>query len=217
MPPEPLFVRLAPLSSALPQPHPLLVLLHGRGSDEQDLLGLVPALDPRFLIAGVRAPLPFAFGGYTWCDLDERMMLNDEQFALAAARLTGTLDDLCARHPADAGRIYLLGFSMGAMLALATALASPGRVRGGVAHSGFLPDSTTLHYDWSAAAATTAFFLAHGSLDPIVPVERARQSRQRLEAAGARVQYREYPIPHTISDESLRDLSAWLTASLEHS
>ncbi len=216
MPSEPLFVRVAPLSSALPAPHPLLVLLHGRGSDEQDLLGLAPALDPRFLIVSVRAPRPFAFGGYTWCDLDERMRLNGDQFAESVDRLTETLTDRCTHHDADPTRIVLLGFSMGAMLALATALSRPGQIRGVVAHSGFLPDAATLHYDWTAAAATD-FFMAHGTLDPIVPLDLARNSRQRLEEAGAHVDYREYPIPHTISDESLRDLSAWLTALLDRS
>ncbi len=214
--PELLFTRIAPISSALPAPHPLLVLLHGRGSDENDLLGLLPALDPRFLVASARAPRSFEYGGYTWCDLHEPGRLQEEQFAESQGQLAETIGSLCGTQPVDPERVFLLGFSMGAMMALAFALSRPERARGVVAHSGYLPEGERLTYRWNELAPT-GIFMAHGTVDPVVPVQLARQSRQRLEAAGAHLTYREYPIPHTISDESLRDLSAWLSDSLGRS
>ena len=188
----------------------MLVLLHGRGSDENDLLGLVPYLDPHFLVASVRAPRPFNSGGFTWCDLEHVGLPNNAQIVESHARLIATLDELQEHHPVDPGRVFVLGFSMGAMMAFTLALTHPQRVRGIVAHSGYLPDVPLLAYQWHSLAAT-AFFVAHGRFDPVVPVDFARRSWRRLTDVHADLTYHEYPVTHTICDESLHDLTAWLS------
>jgi len=204
-----LFHRIAPRDASAPSPAPLLVLLHGRGSDENDLLGLTPYLDPRFQVVSIRAPRKFSYGGYTWYDLFEIGKPNVDHLVESHQLLLETIDSIQRELPVDPDRTFLLGFSMGAMMSFAVALTHPERIRGVVAHSGYVPEGTPLPYRWKDLGQTE-FFVAHGTEDPIVPVEMGRRSEELLRSAGASFTYQEYPIPHTISDESLSDLAEWL-------
>jgi len=100
------------------------------------------------------------------------------------------------------------------MMSLVLALSNPERFKGIVAHSGFLPQHGRLSYRWNDARACS-FFIAHGKQDPIVPIELGRQAQQLLVQAHANVLYREYPIQHTISDESMSDIASWLLQQIE--
>jgi phospholipase/carboxylesterase len=209
-----LFYRTAPLSSHESGPHPTLVLLHGRGTDENDLLGLTSAFDPRLLIVSIRAPYRFPYGGYTWFDLDEQGGVNTDQLLEGCDALPRCLDDIQQKHPVDRSRIFLFGFSMGAMMSLSLALSHPHRFRGVVAHSGgLLPQEGNLQYQWNDLK-NISFFIAHGTQDPIVPFAWGRAAHQRLTEAKADVVYHEYPIQHTISEESLNDAAVWLQQKL---
>jgi phospholipase/carboxylesterase len=209
----PLFYRVAPFDTSTSQLRPLLVLLHGRGSDENDLLGLASVLDPRFVIVSVRAPRQFSYGGYTWYDLFE-IGQPDMNHLVESHRLLGeTITQIKEQLPVRKDRIHLLGFSMGAMMSLAYALTHPEEVQAVVAHSGYIPEQTPLEYRWNALGSTS-FFIAHGTADPVVPVSLGRRSHELLAAAHAPVTYREYPIPHTISDESLQDADNWLQKTI---
>jgi len=209
MEPISLSSKIAPLSTNESGPHPALVFLHGRGTDENDLLGLTPHFDPHFLIASVRAPNKFPYGGYTWFDLDENGIVNIDQLLNSRDSFLRWLDDFQQKYPVDSSRLFLFGFSMGAMMSLAISLSNPNRFKGIVAHSGLLPQHDQLSYRWDELG-TLSFFIAHGEQDPIVPIELGRQAHRLLMKANANVVYREYPIQHTISDESLSDISTWL-------
>jgi len=204
-----LFSKIAPMSSNESGPHPALIFLHGRGTDENDLLELTPYLDPHFLIASVRAPYRFSYGGYTWFDLDEKGAVNIDQLINSRDSFFQWLDDFLEKNPIDSSRLFLFGFSMGAIMSLAISLSNPKRFKGIVAHSGMLPQDEQLSYQWNDLG-NLSFFFAHGSQDPIVPVELGRQAHRRLAQTNAKIIYHEYPIQHTISDESLSDVSIWL-------
>jgi phospholipase/carboxylesterase len=103
---------------------------------------------------------------------------------------------------------------MGAMMALTVSLAYPQRFKGVIAHSGMLPKEDTAQYRWDDLNGIS-FFIAHGTNDPIVPVELGRQAHRRLLDAGAHVEYHEYPIQHTISEDSLSDAAMWLQRNIE--
>jgi phospholipase/carboxylesterase len=209
MEPSSLISQVAPINTTGTGPHPALVLLHGRGTDENDLLGLTSFLDPRFIIASVRAPYPFLYGGYTWFNLDEDGTVNIDQLLRSRDLFFQWLDDFQKTYPIDTNRLFLFGFSMGAMMSLVVSLSSPKRFKGVIAHSGLLPNHHLLSYRWDDLGALS-FYIAHGEQDPVVPVAMGRQAHQRLVQAHANVQYHEYPIQHTMSDESLSDISAWL-------
>ena len=206
---SPLFYKVAPLSSNETGPYPTLILLHGRGTDENDLLGLASAFDPRLFVVSVRAPYRFPYGGYTWFDLDEQNSVNTDQLMEGSGALIQCLDDVQQKYSVDSKRVFLFGFSMGAMMSLAVSLSNPHRFKGVVAHSGLLPKMDKLKYRWNDLDKIS-FFIAHGTHDPIVPVEFGREAYQRFMDAKADVFYREYPIQHTISEESLSDAADWL-------
>ena len=206
---SPLFYKVAPLRGNEAAPRPTLILLHGRGTDENDLLGLASSFDPRLLIVSVRAPYRFPYGGYTWFDLDEQNRMDADQLIEGCSALIGCLEDIQLKYPVDLKHLFLFGFSMGAMMSLTVSLSNPNRFNGVIAHSGLLPQDNKLKYQWNDLNGTS-FFIAHGTLDPIVPVELSRQAHKRLMEAKADVTYREYPIPHTISEESLSDTADWL-------
>jgi len=209
-----LFYKTTPLSSHESGPHPTLVLLHGRGTDENDLLGLTSAFDPRLLIVSIRAPFRFPYGGYTWFDLDEQGVVNNHQLLEGCDAVIRCVDDIQQHHPVDPQRTFLFGFSMGAMMSLSLALSHPHCFKGVVAHSGgLLPQEGILQYQWNDLKSIS-FFIAHGIQDLIVPVERGRTAHQMLMDAKADVVYHEYPIQHTISEESLNDAAVWLQQKL---
>jgi phospholipase/carboxylesterase len=208
-----LFYKVAPLNFNEVCPHPTLILLHGRGTDENDLLDLASSFDSRLLVVSIRAPFKFPYGGYTWFDLDEQSGVNADQLIEGCDALIKCLDDIQQKYLVDLSRIFLFGFSMGAMISLTVSLCNPKRFKGIVAHSGLLPQIDKLKYRWNDLNEIS-FFIAHGTYDPIVPVEMSRQTHQRLVDAKADVLYREYPIQHMICEESLIDAATWLQTKI---
>lgn len=205
-----LFHRVVPPLEEAPGPHPALILLHGRGADEQDLLGLAPALDPQLFLLSVRAPFPFLIsGGYTWYDVQQIGTPHPRMFAESYDRLSRFLDDALGAYPIDRSRVLLMGFSMGAVMSLAIGLTRPEVIRGVVAHSGYIPEETNLQFRWSSLAGTD-FLIAHGTEDPVISVDYARRARELFSASTARAIVHEYPIGHTISDQSLADCVSWM-------
>lgn len=194
---------------------PALILLHGRGTNEDDLLGLADYLDPRFFIISVRAPYKFdqTFGGYTWYEMREIGSPHPQQFEQSHNLLLQFVTDAKRLYPIDSARVFLLGFSMGSLMSLALSLTQPEMVRGVVAHSGYIPENTPLKFAWDQLQHCS-FFVAHGVDDPIIPIHLARRAHELLSKSNADVEYTEYPIPHTISEQSLSDLSVWLQKKL---
>jgi phospholipase/carboxylesterase len=127
------------------------------------------------------------------------------------------LEALIAREKSrgvDAGRLVLAGFSQGGAMALHTGLRHAERVAGIMALSCFLPLADTLAAEASPGNRATPIFMAHGTDDPLIPLARARQSREALTALGYRVEWHEYPMPHSVCDREVLDIAAWLGAVL---
>ena len=116
--------KIRPPSTTGSEKPPVLVLLHGRGTNEDDLLGLVEYLDPRFFVISARAPFRFQdeSGGYTWYDLREAGSPVLQQFDASYLKLIQFLADMKAGYPVDGERMFLLGFSMGSVMSFAAAL-----------------------------------------------------------------------------------------------
>jgi phospholipase/carboxylesterase len=207
--------KLRPPVKTGPEKPPVLVLLHGRGTNEDDLLGLVDYLDPRFFIISARAPYRFqdGYGGYTWYDVQDIGSPVLQQFDESYRKLLQFLTDIKTGYPVDAESVFLLGFSMGSVMSFAAALTVPGLVRGIVAHSGYVPENTNLSFACNRLQGLSAF-VAHGIHDPVIPIEYGRRAHELLKQTSADVTYKEYPIPHTISEQSLSDLSDWLQKKL---
>ena len=194
------------------QDAPLLVLLHGYGSDEEDLMGLAPVLDPRFHVVSVRAPIRLAEGGFAWFPLEVTgggFAVSFEEAEAARDRVCELLVALQKRYDAS-GRTLLLGFSQGAGMALYSGLRIPGTIGGIAFLSGlFLPEMVP---DGGAGDSLNDIpvFMSHGQFDPLIPVARGRESRDMLTCLRMRIVYNEYSMGHEINAECLGDLQEWL-------
>jgi phospholipase/carboxylesterase len=200
-------------------PAPLLLLLHGRGDNEAGLLGLAGELDGRFLCVSARAPHEIARGAFVWYHLqfDPRDPLAPNEEAMASLALLATfIDELVEAYGVDARRVFVMGFSQGAIMGLGLALAHPEKLSGLVAMSGrILPEAPAR----AEAERLRGFpiFIAHGIYDEVLPIELGRSARETLSAFPVSLDYREYPMGHEIGEESLGDISAWLSARLRAS
>jgi phospholipase/carboxylesterase len=193
-------------------PEGALVLLHGRGADERDLFPLLDMLDPerRLLGATARGPLSLPPGGAHWYVVRRVGYPDPETFNSTYPELSSWLFELLAEHGIPPERTVLGGFSQGSVMAYALGL-GPERPRpaGILALSGFLPRVEGFELDLAKAAGLPVA-IGHGTHDPVISVEFGRDARDRLQEAGARVTYRESPMPHTIDPAFLGELPAWL-------
>ena len=182
---------------------PALVMLHGRGADEHDLFGLKQFLDPRLDIYSLRAPYEYEWGGYSWFDLYEDGTVDEEGFLRSQTEILSFISTLKTK------KLFLLGFSMGAIMSYAVALTRPGICTGIAALSGFAPVQLENEYRLSELQ-DLHIFISHGINDPVIPVASARRTKELLSSSNAHVSYREYPMAHQIDDTCLADLGAWI-------
>jgi phospholipase/carboxylesterase len=190
--------------------HPTVIMVHGRGADEEDLIGLAEYYDRRLLVLSVRAPFPFPYGGgFTWYDVGSVGTPDPAMFRESYEKLSQFVDEALAAYPVDRSRVYLLGFSIGTVMSYALSLTRPGLFRGVIANSGYVPEGTHLLLRWKDLG-NLPYFIGHGTEDPVIPVDFARRARQLFGESNAHITYREYPMGHQISEESIRDSSAFL-------
>jgi phospholipase/carboxylesterase len=197
---------------------PLLLLLHGVGSNEHDLYGLAPFLDKRFLIISVRAPNTLGPGSYAWFEVDftpQGPVINPEQAEASRKTLITFLKEAITAYGADPRQVYLMGFSQGAIMSASVALTQPELVAGAVLMSGrILPEIRPLIAS-DEELSGFPFLVVHGTADMVLPITHGRASREFLSALPVDLTYYEYPMGHEVSQESPRDVTAWLTKQLD--
>jgi phospholipase/carboxylesterase len=188
--------------------HPAIVCLHGRGSNEEDLLGLAPYLDDRLLWISPRAPLDL-MGGYEWYRLEGIGQPIQSTFDAAVATLDRFIAEVMQTYPVDPDKFFLLGFSQGSMMSYSFALTWPNRVTGVIVQSGYIPLSSGLKVD-KAELKGKPFLITHGIQDPLIPVQWGREAHTYLQSVEADSVYHEFPMGHTVSEESLSVIDEWL-------
>jgi phospholipase/carboxylesterase len=204
-----------------PAPRAAVIWMHGLGADGHEFEPVVPELGlPRaFAVRFVfpHAPMrPVTINAgmvmRAWYDVaDERgTRREDEQGVRASQHAIEALVEREKQRGIQAGHIVLAGFSQGGAMALHTGLRHPERPAGLLALSSFLPLPERLPAEANAANRDVPIFMAHGTQDPMIPLARARESRDRLLALGYQVEWHEYPMPHSVSAAEIRDMSAWL-------
>jgi phospholipase/carboxylesterase len=185
-----------------------LVLVHGRGATEHDLLWLLDELDPERRLHGYcpRGPLSLLPGGAHWYSVPRVGYPDPATFAEGYAALGGFLDSL----PYEA--IALGGFSQGAVMSFATGLGE-GRPRPAalIAFSGFIP--VVDGWELGTKRPFPPIAIGHGTYDQVIPIEFGHRSLARLREAGAEVLYRESPIDHAIDSAFVAELRPWLAAA----
>jgi phospholipase/carboxylesterase len=195
----------------------MAVLLHGLGADELDLFGLAPYLDPRLVVVSARAPHEAQPMGHSWFDIDWSEVpprVDFQQVVESRDSILRFVGEAAATYGADPSRVWLVGFSQGGSMATACALSRPEVLRGIVAHSGRIPARAVPALPPPGLAGFPVLW-QHGRADPVVPISFGHEARGLLAGLGMRLEYREYPIGHEISEESLRDLCGWLTRQVD--
>jgi phospholipase/carboxylesterase len=197
---------------------PLLVLLHGIGADEDDLLPLASVLDPRFTVTSLRAPHAYHVGA-AWFHIDFRpggqVVPDVDQARETLADLVRWIEAAPARTGTDPARTFLLGFSQGAMMSLGVLETAPERLAGVVALSGRAPGDLFPRRARLEAIAAVPLFVAHGTRDDLLPVDNGRRTRDTYQGVSHDFTYREFPVGHGIGDDELAVVGAWLRAHLD--
>jgi phospholipase/carboxylesterase len=204
-----------------PAPEASVIWMHGLGADGHDFEPIVPEL-----VLPKSAALRFVFphapmrpvtinGGMVmraWYDISAQggMRREDESGVRASQKAIESLVERERERGASSSRMVLAGFSQGGAMALQTGLRHPERLAGLLVLSSFLPLADTLAAEASPANRDTPIWMAHGTHDPMIPISRARDSRDRLVSLGYRVDWHEYPMPHSLCSEEVVELSAWL-------
>lgn len=194
--------------------NPLLLLLHGYGSNEEDLFSFASELPEEYFIVSAQAPFEMMYGSYAWYainfDADENKFSDIEQAQQSRDLIADFIDELITNYDIDALNITLIGFSQGSILSYAVAVSYPEKVQRVVAMSGYFnPEIATQHFaenDFSKLR----FFASHGTVDQVVPVDWARNSIPKLKELGIDIVYKEYPVGHGVAPQNFFDFKNWL-------
>ncbi len=193
---------------------PVAVLLHGRGSHMQDLLGLRPGIPERVALVTPQAPFPgqpWGYGGgWAWYRYvsDDRVVPGTLDQSLRA--LDGFLDDLPEVLGAEPGPVILGGFSQGGTTSLAYGLSRPDRIAGVANFSGFYVSDPPI----AVAREAPPVFWGHGVADPAIPFRLAERGRARLAELDVDLDAHDYPIGHWIAPDEMGDFGSWLEGVL---
>ena len=187
-----------------------LILLHGRDADETQLAGLFDVLDPERRLLGLAPRAPHEQGrGSRWYAVERAGVPEPESFLYSSELASRWLDGLGFAPE----RIVIGGFSQGATMSYALGLgAGRERPRAVIAISGYIPE--VAGWDLDLRPPPPSLAVGHGLYDEVIPVELARAARAKLEAAGAELLYREWPLGHAIDPSFLEATAAWLRRSL---
>ncbi|MDF2454455.1 MAG: esterase [Cytophagaceae bacterium] len=192
---------------------PLLLLLHGTGSNEEDLFSFADQLPGKFLVVSIRAPYTIERGSYTWYELrfeNGKPISNNVQAEQSRKTLLAFIEQLKGKHDFDASQVYLCGFSQGGIMSYSVALTAPEKIKGIAIMSGRLLDDVKTNVAAKEQLKKLSIFVSHGTKDNVLNVQYARDAKTYLESLGLTPLYKEYPEAHTISREMFADLLKWL-------
>lgn len=192
---------------------PLLILLHGVGSNEQDLFALAAQLPGKYLIVSVRGPITLGPESYAWYQVDfsnGKPSINKEQAEKSRTTILEFIEQLKTKHQFDTTQVYLCGFSQGAIMSYSVALTQPNKIKGIAAMSGRLLEEVKPQIKDSAQLAHLKVFVSHGSNDQVLGVHYANESIAYLKQKGLQPTFKTYPDGHTINAAMLKDLLEWL-------
>lgn len=203
--------------SSLSKNAPLLIMLHGYGSDENDLFSFANELPETLFIISVRAPYAMQPHGHAWYainfDEEKGKWSDNEQAKQSRDLIAKFIDEASATYAINKNNISLLGFSQGSILSYSVALSYPKKVKNIIALSGYINQdiiTETKNKDYS----NLDFYCSHGSVDQVIPVNWARQTTPFLNALNIQNTYSEFAVGHGVAPQNFYELKAWLTSRI---
>lgn len=203
---------------------PMLLLLHGVGSDERDMFELAGEFDPRLYILSLRGPHALGADQYGWCEVQFTAAgpeFDPAQMEASRQMLSKFIERSAQHYGGDSKRVYLFGFSQGATLSLTLLLTDPDPLAGVISVAGRVPHELFLantplsgKLSGSDALKGIQLFLGHGIHDQVLPVAFGRQAEDLLSRAPLEMTYREYEMAHEINGKCLSEIDLWLRTQL---
>lgn len=206
-------------TSSLAQNAPLLIMLHGYGSDENDLFSFASELPEELFIISARAPYTMQPYGNAWYainfDAVQGKWSDNEQAKESRDLIAQFIDEATGTYPVDKNNVTLLGFSQGTILSYAVALTYPEKVKNIIALSGYI-NKDILPQDIEAKDYSHLdFYCSHGSVDQVIPVDWARRTPTFLNSLHIKHQYSEFPVGHGVAPQNFYELKDWLTKRIK--
>jgi phospholipase/carboxylesterase len=197
--------------------NPLLLLLHGYGSNKEDLFSFASELPEKYFVIAAQAPHDMQYGSYAWYainfDADANKFSDLKQAGESRDLILEFINEITSQFPIDEKDISLIGFSQGAILSYALALSYPQKIKRVMALSGYLNLDMAVPGFEKNDFSGLKVFASHGTVDQVIPVEWARKTPEALKPLGIEVTFKEYPIGHGVSPQNFYDFRKWL---LEH-
>ena len=194
--------------------NPVIVLLHGYGSNEADLFSFATELPENYFIVSARAPYDMQYNSYAWYainfDADQNKFSDNEQAKTSRDAILNFVDELIANYPIDKDNVVLAGFSQGAILSYAIALSHPERISKVIALSGYINDEIFRENYKNNDFSKLKIFHSHGTVDQVIPIDWARKSTPLLKQLNINATYKEYPVGHGVSPQNFYDFKNWL-------
>lgn len=197
--------------------NPLILLLHGYGSNEQDLFSFASELPEEYYVVSARAPYDLQYGSYAWYainfDANQNKFSDHIQAAKSRDLIASFIDELVTNYPINAQNVTLLGFSQGTILSYAIALSYPEKVQRVVALSGYLNEEIIVENYKNKDFSNLKMFVSHGTVDQVVPLAWGNKAPSILNALHIPNEYKEYPVGHGVHPQNFADLKNWFNTT----
>lgn len=204
--------------SSLKENAPLLIMLHGYGSDENDLFSFASELPEELFVISVRAPYAMQPYGNAWYainfDAAQNKWSDNEQAIKSRDVIAKFIDEACDTYAVNSNNVTLLGFSQGTILSYAVALTYPEKVKNIIALSGYINEDILPKNLESKDYSHLNFYCSHGSVDQVIPVEWARKVPDFLETHHIKHSYSEFPVGHGVAPQNFYELRTWLSTKI---
>lgn len=194
---------------------PLLIMLHGYGSNEEDLFSFAEELPDELFIISVRAPYPMAPYGNAWYAIHWDGSANgkfsdDNQAVISREKIVQFLDEVLMEYPVDGDNVTLVGFSQGCILSFAVALSYPKKIKNVIGLSGYINEDIVKEGYQKNDFSNLSIYSSHGTADQVIPVAWARKTKPFLDALNIENSYSEFPVGHGVAPQNFRELKVWL-------
>jgi phospholipase/carboxylesterase len=196
---------------------PLLLLLHGFGSNESDLHSFANYLPENHYIVSIRAPFKLPNGGFAWYnisfDKDMNKFNDQDQAKDSINMIINFIEELSNKYLIDKDKISLLGFSQGTILSYALCLNYPEKFKNIIGFSGYIDEAMINIESENTDYSKLNLYISHGKDDPVIPVDWARKSTEVLKRNKIKYSFNEFNSGHTISSENFYDFKNWLESN----
>ena len=195
---------------------PLLILLHGYGSNEQDLFSFAEELPEDLLIVSAQAPYTMGNGAYAWYAINfdnvNGKFSDLKQAKESIDKIAVFIDEIKEKYQTNTDKTFLLGFSQGAILSYSLSFFYPNKVQNVIALSGYI--NTEVLPENISKEIKTNYYCSHGSVDQVLPVDWARKSKPFLDNLGLQNTYSEYPVGHGVAPQNFYSFKSWIEERL---